>query len=205
MTVPGDNPSGSGSGISFGTPFDLTATWTGSTFPFVFSATNSAKLVLPIDPAQAGAVTFFLGATYETIDTQFLDYLMATLSIQCSGVSCGSATSANRTVDVCLSVDNATCATPVKKYISTTGAVDEPFGDTTGFGMTSWLPYVTPIDHVLASQQNMNVTISGSTMTFVSSVNVNNELFRPEWGNGTRVALAGAGCHCICRNILNYR
>ncbi len=192
MTVPGDQPALSGSGTNFGSPFDTSGTWTctAGAAPCTFSGTNSAKLVLPFDPGQAGALHFFLGGSYEVVATQYLDWINNQLTMYCSGAGCGAAPAANHIADFCLSVNGVTCASAViQKTLGNSSAVVGVGG--TNVGMTDWLPWTTPIDHVLATQQAMAVTISGANVTYADN---SNQHFRGVWTNGTRATLSGAGC-----------
>ncbi len=60
----------------------------------------------------------------------------------------------------------------------------------TKYGMTDWMPWSTPINHVNAKLQTTSVTINGTNVTYDDSTN---REFRTSWTSGTRATL-DSGC-----------
>jgi hypothetical protein len=192
ITVPGDLPFQTNSGVNFGAAYDGTGTWALSrgALPATFSGSNSAKLFLPVDPAQSGAPTFgSLGYTYEYIVSASMDYFYAHLTAYCSGRTCSSAAGPNKTLDACLSVNGVTCASATIKVVLPSRSAVNHFGGTK-YGMTDWMPWSTPINHVNAKLQTTSVTINGANVTYDDSTN---REFRTSWTGGTRATL-DSGC-----------
>lgn len=198
ITVPGDLSYNvaSNTATPFGTPYDSTSTWalTSGALPATFSGTNSAKLALPFDPAQSGApaLNSANNYTYEFKTSTFLNYLNTHLTAYCSSGSCSSATSANKTMDGCLSVNGVTCASAtIKIVLPTSSTAGTPNFGGANYGMTDWEPFSTPINHVNSAAQTTQVTVSGTAVTYAD--NINSE-FRTSWTVGTRVSFTGTGC-----------
>ncbi len=190
VSAAGDQPNSQVTGASFGNPYDPGATWVcaGNTLPCTFSASNSARLILPIN------LGIFIGANYEELSTGYLSWIQAHLTMSCSGGTCGSASAANRTVDFCLTVNNGglTCATNIpQQVLGTSSSTFTAGGDAPG--LADWTLDASLLNHVLISQHSADVTISGTTVTYADSTN--GDTFQPiVWGNGTQIVLNGSGC-----------
>lgn len=185
-------PQGTTSGVqNFVTALDLQgASWTGKNNPL----TNGGTFATFTGPCASGTCPLFVradnlslsgGASYNTGSNGVsLDWFQVTVN---SASASGTCTTTNCTIDVCLTVDGVTCATPTKETTLSSTPTNITFGTTNLMDLwqASGPPPLSRPD-VSQSVGTVNYTASTKKVVFATGQN-----FSIRWGTGSKINIAG--------------